>query len=118
VSNHSGTLPFDGIMIKTAVKREHPQRRDVRWLAEDFIFHFPFLGAFSNRVGAVRACQENAELSAFRSSRSGNQYSERRKRTASVMYWVSCVAGLSTSGSTSRCARNVDWSSSSSSTAG
>ena len=61
VANHSGTLPFDGIMIKTAVKREHPQHRDVRWLAEDFIFHFPFLGAFSNRVGAVRACQENAE---------------------------------------------------------
>ena len=61
VANHSGTLPFDGIMIKTAVKREHPQPRDVRWLAEDFIFHFPFLGAFSNRVGAVRACQENAE---------------------------------------------------------
>jgi 1-acyl-sn-glycerol-3-phosphate acyltransferase len=33
----------------------------VRWLAEDFIFHFPFVGAFSNRLGAVRACQENAE---------------------------------------------------------
>jgi 1-acyl-sn-glycerol-3-phosphate acyltransferase len=48
-------------MIKTAVKREHPQRRDVRWLAEDFLFHFPFLGSFTNRVGAVRACQENAE---------------------------------------------------------
>ncbi len=61
VANHSGTLPYDGAMIKTAVKREHPQARDVRWLAEDFIFHFPFLGAFSNRVGAVRACQENAE---------------------------------------------------------
>jgi len=61
VSNHSGTLPYDGAMIKTAVKREHPQHRDVRWLAEDFIFHFPFLGSFTNRVGAVRACQENAE---------------------------------------------------------
>jgi len=61
VANHSGTLPYDGAMIRTAVKREHPARRDVRWLAEDFIFHFPFLGAFSNRVGAVRACQENAE---------------------------------------------------------
>jgi 1-acyl-sn-glycerol-3-phosphate acyltransferase len=61
VANHSGTLPYDGMMIKTAVKREHPQRRDVRWLAEDFLFHFPFLGSFTNRVGAVRACQENAE---------------------------------------------------------
>jgi 1-acyl-sn-glycerol-3-phosphate acyltransferase len=61
VANHSGTLPLDGIMIKMAVKREHPQKRDVRWLAEDFVFHFPFLGSASNRIGAVRACQENAE---------------------------------------------------------
>ena len=61
VANHSGTLPYDGMMLKLAVKREHPQKRDVRWLAEDFIFHFPFLGSFTNRVGAVRACQENAE---------------------------------------------------------
>jgi 1-acyl-sn-glycerol-3-phosphate acyltransferase len=61
VANHSGTLPYDGMMIKTAVKREHPKHRDVRWLAEDFLFHFPFLGSFTNRIGAVRACQENAE---------------------------------------------------------
>lgn len=61
VANHSGTLPFDGLMLKMAVKREHPSHRDVRWLAEDFIFHFPFLGSISNRIGAVRACQENAE---------------------------------------------------------
>jgi 1-acyl-sn-glycerol-3-phosphate acyltransferase len=61
VANHSGTLPYDGVMIKVAVKRAHAAKRDVRWLAEDFIFHFPFLGSFSNRIGAVRACQENAE---------------------------------------------------------
>jgi 1-acyl-sn-glycerol-3-phosphate acyltransferase len=61
VANHSGTLPFDGMMLRRAVRREHAQRREVRWLAEDGIFHFPFLGSFSNRVGAVRACQENAE---------------------------------------------------------
>jgi 1-acyl-sn-glycerol-3-phosphate acyltransferase len=61
VGNHSGTIPYDGAMLKVAVKREHGKHRDVRWLAEDFIFHFPFLGSFTNRVGAVRACQENAE---------------------------------------------------------
>src|SRR5439155_12548091 len=37
------------------------QKRDVRWLTEDFVFHFPFLGSFETRIGAVRACQENAE---------------------------------------------------------
>jgi 1-acyl-sn-glycerol-3-phosphate acyltransferase len=61
VANHSGTLPVDGMMLRLAVRRVHPQRREVRWLAEDSIFHFPFLGSFTNRMGAVRACQENAE---------------------------------------------------------
>jgi 1-acyl-sn-glycerol-3-phosphate acyltransferase len=61
VANHSGVLPYDGIMVRTAVRRAHPAAREVRWLAEDFVYHLPFLGAFMNRIGAVRACQENAE---------------------------------------------------------
>jgi 1-acyl-sn-glycerol-3-phosphate acyltransferase len=61
VANHSGAIPFDGIMLATALRREHPAQRTLRWLAEDFIFHFPFAGAYLNRLGAVRACQENAE---------------------------------------------------------
>ena len=61
VANHSGTLPLDGIMLRLAVRHEHPQHRGVRWLAEDGIFHLPFLGSFTNRLGAVRACPENAE---------------------------------------------------------
>lgn len=61
VANHSGTLPLDGIMLKTAVKLEHGAPRDVRWLTEDFIHHMPYLGSMMNRLGAVRACQENAE---------------------------------------------------------
>ena len=61
VANHSGTLPLDGVMIKTAVKLEHPAPRDVRWLTEDFITHMPWLGGAMNRLGAVRAHQENAE---------------------------------------------------------
>lgn len=60
-ANHSGALPWDGVMLAMALRREHPAHRELRWLAEDFIFHFPFLGAFMNRIGAVRACQENAE---------------------------------------------------------
>jgi 1-acyl-sn-glycerol-3-phosphate acyltransferase len=61
IGNHSGTIPFDGVMLKTAIGLHHPARRAMRWLAEDFVFHFPFLGAFMNRIGAVRACQENAQ---------------------------------------------------------
>jgi 1-acyl-sn-glycerol-3-phosphate acyltransferase len=61
VANHSGTVPLDGVMLKTAVKLEHPTGRDVRWLTEDFIYHMPYLGGTMTRLGAVRACQENAE---------------------------------------------------------
>jgi 1-acyl-sn-glycerol-3-phosphate acyltransferase len=61
VANHSGALPLDGAMLKTAVRLEHPRARELRWLAEDFVFYLPFAGVFMNRVGAVRACQENAE---------------------------------------------------------
>lgn len=60
VSNHSGALPWDGAMLKTAVRAHHPEQRPVRWLAEDFAFHAPFLGPMLNRIGAVRACPENA----------------------------------------------------------
>jgi 1-acyl-sn-glycerol-3-phosphate acyltransferase len=66
VANHSGgPLPYDGIMLRTTVRREHaggPRGpRELRWLAEDFVYHLPFVGTAYNRLGAVRACQENAE---------------------------------------------------------
>lgn len=61
VANHSGVLPYDGAMVMHAMHREHPARRDVRPLIEDFVFHFPYLGTFINRIGGVRACQANAE---------------------------------------------------------
>jgi 1-acyl-sn-glycerol-3-phosphate acyltransferase len=62
VANHAGgPLPYDGLMLRAAVRREHDHRRDLRWLAEDLVFYLPFVGASLNRLGAVRACQENAE---------------------------------------------------------
>lgn len=61
VANHSGALPFDGVMLREAIRLNHPKRDDLRWLAEDFSFYLPFLGVTLNRIGAVRACPENAE---------------------------------------------------------
>jgi 1-acyl-sn-glycerol-3-phosphate acyltransferase len=61
VANHSGTLPYDGAMLMHAVRRETEGHRELRPLVEDFVFHFPYLGTFMNRIGGVRACQENAE---------------------------------------------------------
>jgi len=61
VANHSGTLPLDGFMLRTCLRLSHPSGRELRWLAEDYVYHLPFVGAFMSRVGGVRACQENAE---------------------------------------------------------
>jgi 1-acyl-sn-glycerol-3-phosphate acyltransferase len=61
VANHSGTLPLDGAMLRTAIRLDHPSGRNLRWLAEDFVFYLPFAGVVLNRIGAVRACPENAE---------------------------------------------------------
>jgi len=61
VANHSGALPLDGLMLRAALRIDHKQKRDLRWLAEDFVYYLPFAGVFMNRIGAVRACPENAE---------------------------------------------------------
>jgi 1-acyl-sn-glycerol-3-phosphate acyltransferase len=60
VANHSGALPYDGLVAALALLRERPDLREPRWLVEDQVFHAPVLGTLFNRLGAVRACPENA----------------------------------------------------------
>ena len=62
VSNHSGALPYDAAMVGLSVLREHPARRNVRPLIEDFAFYLPFVSSFMAKIGGVRACQENAQM--------------------------------------------------------
>jgi 1-acyl-sn-glycerol-3-phosphate acyltransferase len=61
VANHSGVLPYDGIMISLAVRHEHPARRECRMLALDMFALLPFLAPLLAQTGAVRASQENGE---------------------------------------------------------
>jgi 1-acyl-sn-glycerol-3-phosphate acyltransferase len=60
ICNHAGTLPVDGPVVRSALERALPGVK-ARWLVEDGLFHAPFLGTILNRLGAVRACPENAE---------------------------------------------------------
>ena len=60
VANHSGVLPYDGIMINLAVRHEHPARRTCRMLALDMFALLPFLAPLLSRSGAVRANPDNA----------------------------------------------------------
>jgi 1-acyl-sn-glycerol-3-phosphate acyltransferase len=62
VANHAGGLfAYDGAMLKLAVQEQHPSRRALRPLVDDFVYNLPFVGTFMTRCGAVRACPENAE---------------------------------------------------------
>ncbi|MCB0220051.1 MAG: acyltransferase family protein [Chrysiogenetes bacterium] len=61
VANHSGTLPFDALMISAAVRKEHPQHRHARSLVEDLFMTVPFLAPVLARAGLVRGSRENAE---------------------------------------------------------
>lgn len=61
VANHAGVMPWDGLMLAHAVKTLHPQQREVRTLTEDLFFQLPFIGLWLNRLGHVRASQDNAE---------------------------------------------------------
>ncbi|NNB93156.1 acyltransferase family protein [Corallococcus exiguus] len=60
VANHSGALPYDGLVMAQALLRERPDLLETRWLVEDQVFHAPMLGTLFNRLGAVRASPENA----------------------------------------------------------
>lgn len=59
VANHSGVLPWDGMMINVALRHEHPARRHCRMLALDMFALLPMLAPFLVRTGAVRANPEN-----------------------------------------------------------
>jgi 1-acyl-sn-glycerol-3-phosphate acyltransferase len=61
VANHSGLLPWDGLMICHALARERIAPETPRFLVEDWLLGLPFAQPFLTRLGGVRACRENAE---------------------------------------------------------
>ena len=62
VSNHSGVIPYDGAMIRTAIMLQHPRPRHARMLVLDWAFSMPFLSLFMQRTGNVLASPENARM--------------------------------------------------------
>ncbi len=61
VANHSGLLPYDGLMLAHAIERAHPSGERPRFLAADWLITLPFVQSYLARLGGVRACRENAE---------------------------------------------------------
>ncbi|OON78340.1 lysophospholipid acyltransferase family protein [Streptomyces tsukubensis] len=61
VSNHSGTLPLDGLMLQVAVHDNHPADRRLRLLAADLVFMLPVVNELARKAGHTLACAEDAE---------------------------------------------------------
>ncbi len=59
VSNHSGTIPVDGLMTMVSI-HDHAGRH-LRPLGADLVFRLPFVGALARKGGATLACNEDAE---------------------------------------------------------
>lgn len=61
VSNHSGTLPLDGLMLQVAIHDHHPAGRNLRLLAADLVFLLPVVNELARKAGHTLACTEDAE---------------------------------------------------------
>ncbi len=61
VSNHSGTIALDSLMVQLAIHDEHPRHRVMRALGADLVFQTPFLGTIARRSGSTLATNEDAE---------------------------------------------------------
>ena len=60
VANHAGVVPYDGMMVRTAIMAEHPQPRHARMLVVDWAFAMPFTSILLTRTGNVLDHPDNA----------------------------------------------------------
>ncbi len=59
VSNHSGTVPVDGLMTMVSI-HDHTGRH-LRALGADLVFRMPIISSMARKGGATLACSEDAE---------------------------------------------------------
>lgn len=59
VSNHSGTIPVDGLMTLFSIHEN--TGRFLRPLGADLVFRLPFVSSVARKSGATLACNEDAE---------------------------------------------------------
>jgi 1-acyl-sn-glycerol-3-phosphate acyltransferase len=61
VSNHSGTLPVDAIMLQVCLLDEHPAHRHLRLLGADLVYAMPLLSHLARKSGHALASPVDAE---------------------------------------------------------
>lgn len=60
VANHAGIVPWDAIMMGTAILKEHPLPRYPRFLVLNWAFNLPYISYALRKVGGVVASPYNA----------------------------------------------------------
>jgi 1-acyl-sn-glycerol-3-phosphate acyltransferase len=61
VANHSGQVPWDGMMVGTALLNEHPAGRLVRGLYASLFPALPFVSSMVDKLGQTLATVENGK---------------------------------------------------------
>ena len=61
VSNHSGTIAIDSLMVAQAIHDEHPKHRIMRALGADLVFQTPVIGSFARRGGSTLATGDDVD---------------------------------------------------------
>ncbi len=59
IGNHSGQLPFDGMMVGTSLLLDRDPPRMIRSMVEKFAIRTPWFGTFCMRCGQVTGLPEN-----------------------------------------------------------
>jgi len=59
VGNHSGVLPFDGMMVGADVFRYTEPPRLVRYMVDYFVYQMPFVGGFFRGMGQMPGTRRN-----------------------------------------------------------
>jgi 1-acyl-sn-glycerol-3-phosphate acyltransferase len=59
VSNHSGTVPVDGLVTMVSVRDQ--TGRNLRPLGADLVFRMPVVGEIARKAGVTLACNEDAQ---------------------------------------------------------
>jgi 1-acyl-sn-glycerol-3-phosphate acyltransferase len=60
VANHSGILPWDGLLLAHAVERHHASGERPRFLVDTALWSLPFMQPFFASIGGLRACLDDA----------------------------------------------------------
>lgn len=61
VSNHSGTVALDALILSAVLHDQHPRHRFLRLLGADLVFRMPVVSAVARKGGGTVACNPDAE---------------------------------------------------------